>query len=89
MSDDPLRAAAVAVCQLWFTDNAPDGSQHVRKAMLDLRDALDALASPQPETLDVETVARAYRDAAERSSTTHDLLAQMTVNLNAALGGAS
>jgi hypothetical protein len=41
-----LGSAAVALCQLWFTDNAPDGSPHIRKAMLDLR---AALAPEQPE----------------------------------------
>ena len=39
-----LREAATALCQLWFTDNAPDGSQHLRKAMLDLRAALSDTA---------------------------------------------
>lgn len=46
--DDPLRLAAVAVCNLWFTDNAPDNSQHVRKAMLALRDVLDATPATGP-----------------------------------------
>ncbi len=36
-----VRDAAVAMSMLWFTDNAPDGSQHLRKAMLDLRAALE------------------------------------------------
>lgn len=37
-----VRSAAVVVCRLWFTDNAPEGSQHFRKAMLALRTALDS-----------------------------------------------
>ena len=40
------------------------------------------------EPLTVEQVAATYRVAASKSSTTHDLLAQMTIELNATLDAA-